>query len=244
MRAAPCGPTGPRPAGITRALAVGAALLCLAGCSLGPAGRPAAGGGASSEVAELRARLSELSAEASEASQRAARYRLADSSRPEDLARLGYLLEKQSRMAVRGAEEAWLSLGDYGGSPFDRGILDQLRAELAALATDTYADAIVEAVAQEFQGGEGGFAYPDREDVLELALVSRQGDRATVEEKLREHFPATDFGGGEFTSVVANRIELARTPEGWRLADVVNESQGSESEAAGTEQPPRASESR
>lgn len=210
------------------AFAAGLALVLAAGCTVGGGSRPAGGGASPSEVAELEARLSEVSAQAASASERAARYRLADPSRPEDLVRLGYLLEKQSRMAVRGAEEAWLSLGDYGGPPFDQAILGQLRAELAALATDAYVDAIVEAVAQEFQGGEGGFAYPDREDVLELSLVSRQGDRATIRERLREHFPATDFGGGEFTSVVTNRIELERTPEGWRLAEVVNESAGSE----------------
>lgn len=208
--------------------------LLTAGCSLGGSSSQVGGNasgstpsGSPSELAALRQQVADREAKLDALQKRLASYVLPDPATPGDLAKTAYLLEKQSRMAVRGAQEAWLSLGNYGkGSSYEKGILDQLRQELASLATDTYAGSVVSAVSGAFAGGEGEFTYPDREDILALDVVSQDEHSVTVRERLREHFPATEFGGGAFSANIINRIELVKTDDGWRLNQVVNESQG------------------
>lgn len=219
--------------GVLKAGSLVAALIAVTvvvgGCSLsGPGSRQAGSSEASggSAVSEPAAPGSELGgpsetapSEAGAAQERLQRYVLPDPPSADGLAALAYTLDKQARMVIRGTAEAWLALGERASSLQDE-LLQQMRHELATLATPEYADTLVSAMSSEFAGGEGEWTFPDRETVLSLKLVSANENTAVVEERLQEHYPASEWGGGAFTSTVQVHIVLQNTPEGWRLGDV------------------------
>ncbi|MBE3589962.1 MAG: hypothetical protein IMW98_08630 [Firmicutes bacterium] len=201
-------------------------LILLGGCSAPWSGsRPAASSETAGAPSSEAGPASEPSSSeppastAAEAQQRLQRYVLPDPPSADGLAALAYTLDKQARMVIRGAAEAWLALGERASS-FQDELLAQMRQELAALATPEYAETLASAMSSEFAGGEGEWTFPDRETVLSLKLVSADDRTAVVQERLQEHYPASEWGGSAFTSTVDVRIVLQKTPEGWRLADV------------------------